>query len=557
LGRLISMFVLLAAGAAWSPTAAQAAFGLGEFDVAFSAGDGSTTTQAGSHPFAFTTSLEMNSDGTEPDGRLRELFVEEIAGLFPNSTAVPQCRAVDFETLDEGMNDCPDAAAVGIFDGAVGEPGNRSTAPVFNLVPLPGELMRLGFRVAGAGNAFVDVGLSPEPPYAATAIVSDFPEAIELFGAKLQLWGVPADDRHDPLRGRCLGPSGESRGECPVSIFEMAFLTEPTACEGAQATYYEAFSWEGDEGWGSVLTHDEFDNPQGFTGCGALAFDPFLTIEPTTEAARSPSGLDLEVQVEDEGLDNPDGFAQSRIRELEFALPPGMTTAASLIEGDSCSEVQLEEETPDADPGGGCPDASQVGTAEVESPLVIDPVEGSVYKATPFQNFAADAPAALYVVLRRSDLGVVVTQPIGLESDPETGQLIGFAEEMPQLPFSDLRIHLQEGPGAPLVSPPLCGNYRIHEAISPWSGGFSLIIPASFSITSGPGGGPCPSSQPASPGCGSCPGPSATPTSAPIASREPRRHRCRHGRHRLHRKGRVRCVKTRQGQSKIHHRPRR
>lgn len=477
--------------------------------------------------------------------------------MVAGTAAVPQCSAVAFETLDEGMNDCPDVAAVGIFEGAVGEPGDRSTSPVFDLVPLPGELMRLGFRVAGVGNVFVDIGLSPEPPYAATATVSDFPEAVELYGAKLQLWGVPADSRHDPLRGRCLGSSGESLGKCPASIAEAPLLTEPIACEGPQATYFEAFSWAGDEDWGSVLTHDEAGNPMGFAGCGALAFDPFLTIEPTTEAARSPSGLDLEIRVEDEGLDNPDGVAQSRIRDLEFALPPGMKAAASLTEGESCSEAQLEEESPDADPGGGCPDASRVGTAEVESPVVTDPIAGSVYKATPFQNFAADSPAALYVVLKRSDLGVVVTQPIGLESDPETEQLIGFAEEMPQLPFNDLRIHLQEGPGAPLVSPPLCGNYRIDAVISPWSGGFSLIIPASFSITSGPGGGPCQSSQPASPGCGSCPGPPATLPSVPIAGREPHRHRCRHGRHRLQRRGKVRCVKTRHGQSKIHHRHRR
>jgi hypothetical protein len=558
LGRLISILVLLAAGVTWSPTAAQAAFGLGEFDVVFSANNGSTTTQAGSHPFAFTISLEMNSDGTEPEGRLRGLFIEEIAGLVADTTAVPQCSAVDFETLDEGMNDCPDATAVGIFEGAVGDPGNRGTAPVFNLVPLPGELMRLGFRVAGVGNTFVDIGLSPEPPYVATATVSDFPEAIELFGAKLQLWGVPADSRHDPLRGRCLGPSGESLGECQVNVDEQPMLTKPTACEGPQATYFEAFSWEGDEDWGSAVTHDESDNPQGFTGCGALAFDPLLTIKPTTEAAGSPTGLDLEIQVHDEGLSNPGGLAQSQVRDLEFVLPPGMTTAASLTEGNPCSEAQLEEETPDADPGAGCPDASRVGAVEAESPMVpAKPIEGSVYKATPFQNFAANAPVALYVVLNSSDLGVVVTQPIGLESDPETGQLIGFADEMPQLPFSDLRIHLQEGLGAPLVSPPLCGNYRIDAAIWPWSDDSPWLIPSSFSVATGPGGGPCVATQPGKPGCGACANSPAQAFPLPIIGHRPHRRRCPHGRHRVQRKGKVRCVKTRQGQSKIHHRHRR
>ncbi len=478
------------------PAAAQAAFGLNEFDVSFSGQDGSPAVQAGSHPFAFTTALEANVSGEELQGRLRELFLDEMPGLLADPTAVPRCAAEDFDTIDEGVNDCPDSTAVGIFEGATGEAEDWTTSPVFNLVPPPGVLMRLGFRVANAANAIVDFELAPEAPYSIVASVGEFPQAAQLFGAQLQLWGVPASSAHDEFRGRCVVHGGS----CPSLAPESAYLTLPTSCEGPQATYYDVLSWEGDEDAGYVFTHDNAEppNPLGFGGCGKLAFSPAITVLPTSEAAESPSGLELVIDVSDDGLANPAGLTQSQIRDFILALPAGLTINPTAIEGlQYCTETNLAAETLGATPGEGCPEASKLGTIEVETPLAQQSLYGAVFAAQPFDE---TAPPNLYVVIKNHELGVIVKQLIEIEKDPKTGQLIAYAEDMPQLPFARLRLNLREDEGAPLVTPPQCAAYDGHDAahepiranLTPWSGSASINLAYSFEILSGPNGSPCP-----------------------------------------------------------------
>lgn len=522
---------------------------MNNFDVTFMDLDGTPAAQAGSHPFATTTSLGTNFSGEEPEGRLRELFLEEIPGLVGDTTAYPRCTAEGFNALVDGVNDCPLETAVGISANSFGEPGHWLTAPVFNLSPPPGVLMRLGFRVANAANVVVDLALNPAPPYDVVASIGDVPEAIKLFGAKLQLWGDPANRVHDGLRGACgvyaksLAPGDiagfEFEGQslsCPVHETPRPLLTLPTSCEGPQATFYDAISWDGDEDFGGALTHDGAGSPMGFVDCDLLRFDPLATVELTTEAAGSSTGLEVSAAFVDEGLAFRGGKAQSQVRDLALALPEGMTAGPSLTASSGCSEADVEAETPESAPGAGCPAGSRVGTAEVESPLLDEPIDGTIYRATPNENFA-DSLLALYVVLKNADLGVVVVQPVALETDPGTGQLLAIAEEMPQLPFSDLTLHLDDGKGGPLVSPPRCGKYETEAEFDPWAGGGTFISLSVFQISSGPNGGPCPTgTHEDAPPSASGPGVSLSLVT--------HRHRCHKGKHRVRRHGKTHCVRT-------------
>lgn len=540
--RLVSILALVLAGAACLPVGAQAAFGVDDFDVTFTDGSGSSISQAGSHPFAMTSALGMNFSGEETDGRLRELFLDLPPGLVASTTSLPRCKEVDFETLDEGVNDCPLSTVLGVVSAAVGEAGNWSTTRVFNFVPHSGELMRLGFRVAGVGNVFADVVLSPESPYEATLSIGDFPESIELFGVELQLWGVPAAPEHDAQRG------GSS------NVQQAPLLTLPTSCEGPQETFYEAVSWEGDEDSGNALTHGDAGEPLGFSDCRWLAFDPSSVALFTTEAAASPSGLEVSVAFADEGLANSGGIAQSQVRGLVLALPKEVTAGPSLTASSGgCSEADVEAETPESASGDGCPASSEVGTAEVESPLVDEPIEGTVYRATPNENFA-DSAMALYVVLKDADLGIVIAQPVALETDPGTGQLLAVAEEMPQLPFSHLTLRLDDSKGGPLVSPPLCGKYETEAEFEPWAGEGARVTSSTFQISSGPNGGPCPTGAAKSHSeSGPLPRSSPPVASAPILLPPPvlHKHRCRKGKHRVRRHGKTRCV-TKHRKHKTH-----
>jgi hypothetical protein len=505
-----------------SAPSAEASFGLYGFDATFTNADGTSATQAGSHPFAITTSLGLNFTGAGPEafteGRLRDLFLEQIPGLLADTTAYPRCSTLAFSAQKP---ECRLDTQVGITANEVTEPGTWISSPVFNLTPPPGVLLRLGFKVVGQV-VVLDVGLRQRPPYTPTALSRNTSERKYVYADKTQLWGHPSDPAHDPLRGECGEnitnlPPGEVANyqfhsnpgiSCPVARRTRPFLTLPTNCAGPEQTSYAADSWEDsgalladgepdltDPRWvsGAVPTHDPEGNPVPFSGCGRLGFSPSITAQPTTKAASSPTGLDFSLDVKDEGLTSVKGLAQSDIKKAVVTLPEGMSVNPSQAEGlEVCSEAELEAETLDAAPGQGCPQAAKIGTVEVESPLVEEPIDGALYIATPYHNLAGDSLLAVYAVFKNPKLGIIVKQPLRVESDPQSGRLTTVAEEIPQLPFSHFRLHFREGTRSPLASPPTCGEHQVKAVLYPWSGGEPITTTSAFQIISGPDNGPCP-----------------------------------------------------------------
>jgi hypothetical protein len=501
----------LGASAAQASYPAQGNFGINSFDVAFTNKDGTIATQAGSHPFAMTTTLGANVDADEvPEGRLRNFFFNQVAGLVGDTTAYPRCSTLAFLEAAEGINLCPLDTAIGVSASATSEPGLWTQAAVFNLVPPPGVLLRLGFRAGTVANIVVDVGLNQSPPYNAIAVSRNTPQIVQVFGNKTQLWGDPSDPAHDELRGPCgvaqseEPPPGDVEGyefendtgeSCSMAPRPKPLLTLPTDCSKVLASGFEAFSWEGDFDAGSRLIHDAGGNPQPFTGCGALGFNPSIGAQPTSKAAQSPTGLDVSLQVKDEGLTSakPLAHSQSAIKKVVFTLPEGMTANPSLAEGlEVCTQADLDRETVNSAPGEGCPQASKIGTVQVQSPLVEEAIPGSLFVAEPFKN-VFDSLIALYLVIKNPELGVIVKQAIKVVPDPETGQLVSTTEEVPQLPFSSFTLHFREGGRSPLVSPPLCGDYEAKAVLTPWSGTAPIETTSAFKIVSGPNEGPCPS----------------------------------------------------------------
>lgn len=140
-----------------------------------------------------------------------------------------------------------------------------------------------------------------------------------------------------------------------------------------------------------------------------------------------------------------------------------------------------------------CPSSSQIGTVEIDTPLLEAPLSGAVYLATPFEN-PFNSLVALYVAVHDPISGVVVKLAghveIGLN-----GQLTTTFDENPQLPFEDLKLTLREGPRAPLMTPATCGTYEATSTLTPWSApeSGSPATPASLlTVGSEPGGGSCP-----------------------------------------------------------------
>ena len=514
--RLLLSLAALAALSLLAAAPAPAAFGLKGLDVTFTNENGSADAQAGSHPFAMTTTLAVDgavhAEGYEaPDGEVRDFVIGQVPGLAGNPTATPRCTTAQFNTRSKGYPACPRSSAVGIvaikgeFDAKILKPGEEFFvhAPVYNLVSPPGVAARLGF-VALNVPITIDVGVDGPPRYNIVASLRNIPQAILFYGSELTLWGNPASPAHDPLRGECAGEIAGateepvSLGECPVvDVPEEPFLTLPRACTGPLTTSFKAESWQrGDLFEEAVFTHDDSEppNPQGFLECGELlaGFAPSITAQPTSKAAQSPTGLDFTLDVEDKGITESTGLASSDIEQAVVTLPEGMTANPSLAAGlGVCTEEQLEAETAFSAPGAGCPNSSKIGTVEVETPLLDENVNGALYIAKPYEN-PFGTLLALYVVIRNPNLGIFVRQPLRVEPDPETGQLIAVAEDMPQLPFSHFRTHFREGGRSPLISPPSCGAHTVKAELTPWAGGAPVTTGSAFQILSGPDGGPCP-----------------------------------------------------------------
>jgi hypothetical protein len=490
------LFTLALMTLAFAATAAPAsgAFGLHNLDTTFTAADGSPAMEAGTHPYAWTIKLDANTVGEAgeiPEEVVKSLIIDQPAGLVVDPSAVPTCSAADFAIVNSDANtNCPDASAVGFAEAKAIE--GVDSGAIYNLVPSRGSAAKLGLHILGAA-VTIEAGLRPEGERSAYAAITNIPQAEPFFGSVATIWGNPFAKAHDSQRGRCL----IVKGSCPVASTEKAFVTMPTRCTGPLVTLFKADSWQNPGAFfeGQATTHDNSEPPLplGTTDCGKVGFDPHIAAAPTSAAAESASGLSFDLEMEDEGLEDPKGTAAAHISKAVVTLPEGVSVNPSQAEGlGACSEAAFKAEAADSEPGQGCPQSSKVGTIEVTTPLLEEALDGSIYVAEPYKN-PFNSLIALYMVIRNRERGIVVRLPAKVTPDPLTGQLTTTVEDLPQQPFSHFHFQFHEGARSPLVTPPTCGEYQTKAVLTPDSGGAPITTLAPFKITSGVAGGPCPS----------------------------------------------------------------
>jgi hypothetical protein len=512
------LLTLTLSAALLAPASASADFGLHDLSVTFTAKEGKAPLQAGSHPFELLTEFKVNTveeGGLRfVDGAFRDFTVKAPPGLVADPTAIPTCSTLDFLSKPDGpfeLPECANSSALGTVTITVGEDGQSNEGAeeptaIYNLDPPPGAVAKLGFWALETPVTLL-LGLSQEPPYRGLASLSNAVQILEVFGSKVTLWGNPAEAAHDPIRGKCLRKPGQS---CPAGIPTRPFLTLPRSCTGPLQTVFRATPWwtgehldptPGGAPFETTVLTSSFPG-SGATGCAKLGFAPQLSTQPSTDNASSPSGLDVNLVVKDEGITSDTGTAHSDIKKAVLALPEGITANPSVAEGlATCSEAGLAAETLTAPPAQGCPQASKLGTLEVETPILPDQIfRGEVFIATQNEN-PFNSLLALYMVIRDPELGVLVKLAGKVEPDPETGQLVTtFGEaghEIPQFPVSRFNFHFREGGRSPLISPERCGTYTTLARFTPWADpARTLETTSEFQITAGVGGGPCPPAGP-------------------------------------------------------------
>ena len=235
---------------------------------------------------------------------------------------------------------------------------------------------------------------------------------------------------------------------------------------------------------GYPFPRSEWGAPQGPTGCASVRFDPAISAQPTSTVADSPTGLSIDLTVPQEALSNPAAIAQADLRKAVVTLPEGLTVNPSSADGlAACSLAQIDLDGENTEPA--CPAASKFGSVTVDTPLLDEPLQGSVYLAAqgdnPFRSLLA-----MYIVAKGP--GVVLKLAGRIEADPVTGRLTTTFDDNPQLPFSKLSLSLKTGPRAPLATPTSCGSKAFAADLGSWAGQ-SVSETDSFTIDCPAGGG--------------------------------------------------------------------
>ncbi len=521
-------------------------FGIKNYEISFLNANGTPDTQAGSHPYKLVDFFELNSHFKRqesnadspyirlPDGVLRDVTLDLPPGLVGNPNASSQkCTGQELR-----VNACSAESIVGeLFlewsENAVRQPKLHSS--LFNMVPPRGVALQIGTNFL-LPLLYINNGVAAGGDYPVQATVTDAPATAPVLRSRAVLSGVVVPCLEVPTGsgGYEAGCQETTKGEGKYergSGSGKAFLTLPTGCHGPLRSTISADSWEEPSQWAkaSTVTHNAAGSPVSLTGCSKLRFPPEISVSPDTTDASASSGLTVNVHVPQNAAFNPDGLAESSLRDTTVALPQGVAINPAGSEGlEACSsnagalpegalgspgdqigykgqeELNAEYEpgvnwstfTPELaspeDPGVNfCPNGSKVGTVKIKTPLLEHEVEGSVYLAAQNNN-PFGSLVAMYIVAEDPYSGSLIKLAGEVSLNPGTGQIVTTFKNTPDVPFENLELHFFGGERAPLATPTRCGTYTTQAVFTPWDGNGPVTAESSFNIEHGPGGGPCP-----------------------------------------------------------------
>ena len=449
----------------------QVPFGVASFLAAAS------TAQPGAHP-NFTTSFTLNwseirNAGPLPPASPREIGVDLPPGLTGDPLAVPRC---DMGTVRRDL--CDEDAAVGVVTALI--EGSGEVRPlVYNITPYPGEPAAFAFSVVnGEAAVRLDTRVIPNSngEYAVRVSAPDVNEKESILSSSVTLWGVPAlyngagpDKSTECIEENCVtfgGPGGQAALARP-------FLRNPTSCAGSPPVGFQMDSWL--EPPGVFPQGGESSSPfPTQTECGLLAplFTPSLAVTPDTAQAGAPAGYAVNLEIPQSQSSHT--LATPDLKDAKVTLPAGTVASPSSANGlQACSNEQLAlGSTAPAS----CPQQSQIGTVEIETPLLSKPLKGQVFLGRPECSPCGASDAAegrmvrLFLQAQYEDGSYVRIKLAGrTHVDQQTGQLTTIFEGNPQQPFEKLTLRLDGGPGAPLANPSVCGTATTTSRLTPWS----------------------------------------------------------------------------------------
>jgi hypothetical protein len=495
-----------------SVSAAAAKPGVAAYTTGTYERDGTLSAEAGSHPFATTvavfvnTVLAPNGKTIVPAGDPKTIEVGLPPGYLGNPTATPRCT--------EGLRDseCPIASQVGLVQPVTGDFGNQGEPDAVHAVEAPvGYPAKFTFSVGGGlFQANLIASIRSDEDYGATVTSPNIAQIIPVYGSFADIWGAPANPSHESQR--CIVPATHTG--CGPGGEEKAFVTLAADCslQAAQppVTNLSFDTW---------LTAGQFEH-RAFpvtpvAGCDELELgETEFSLQPkqgppsTPIAAASPSEIEAELTLPQEGLIEPEELAAPPLKSSVISFPAGLALNPSAANGlATCSLKQIGYKGNSFDPPNpirfektpnSCPEASKVGTLEVQTALLDNPLKGSLYLAAEHEN-PFGSLLAVYLVIEDPNVGIVVKLAGEMHPDPVTGQLTTTFDNLPQTAVGKVRLKIRGGDAAPLATPDTCASFATTGRLSPWSApesGPDTLTSDNFEVTTGPGGVPaCPKTK--------------------------------------------------------------
>jgi hypothetical protein len=341
---------------------AETKFGVENYEVTPEEEGGAVDTQAGSHPFQLTSTLDLNQEAmTQERGPVvhlpaltKDLRFKLPPGMVGNPTPFPQCPESRFLRRPEPsliVDECPPDTAVGVAAISVYIPGTGKgllpfVVPLFNLVPELGEPARFGFYYDEVP-VFLDTSVRNGGDYGVTVSVDNTTQKVAFVASRVTFWGVPGDPRHNSSRGwGCIDdgafedevkPHGLTPCTPSTEQFPPPLLALPTSCTGPLQTSVEADSWM-QEGVFQAFSQNPNSLLPALDGCNDLPFSPSVSAVPDVQDASNPSGLKVDVHVPQNVDLDSEGLSASDVKNIVVALPAGVAINPSAGDGlEACS----------------------------------------------------------------------------------------------------------------------------------------------------------------------------------------------------------------------------
>ena len=474
-----------------APFGVSAAWG-GSFEA-----DGSPSTQAGGHPFSAAAYIMLNSvrlanGAISPAGDSKNIVVNLPPGFVGNPLAGKRCpQNLVLAPQQGGSELCNEEMTLGNLDPYLGElkesleVGER----LYNDMPPHGVAAEFTTRlliplqsVIASVNSEEDFGLKLNGPNNANYL--------KIYGAFTAFEGLPA---HGNGTAFLTSPTNcaESAEKAPTVKGEASTFQDPT-------TYSKAFTLPQPALSGCDQLKFEGVTPQTPDGQVAFSFTPHSADGSLVATGSTPVAATAHLHIANPGLTDPKGLATPELKRAVIKLPEGMSLNPSSANGlEGCSEAQIGYKgngfpmpTPirftNAQPA--CPDGSKIGSAEIKTPLLDNPLVGEIFLANQGEN-PFGSLLAVYLVVNDPLTGVLIKLPGDIQPDPQTGRLTAVFDNNPQLPFEDLFLRFRGGgPRSLFATSEVCGNFPTEGEWTPWSApesGPPAQTADSFTVSSG------------------------------------------------------------------------